>query len=183
MSARAESLRLFVAAYPTAEAAEAMLAALRRLELARHREVEPEQVHMTLQFIGERSVAELEGVAESVGRSCAGVGAFRLAPAALITLPERGRPRLVAAETDCPAQLAEIHRRLAHRLAREPRKDAADRFRPHMTLCRFLHGERPRPLAVALDTPPFLVSRVVLVRSVLKPQGAEHAEVRAYPLA
>lgn len=177
-----ERLRLFAAVYPTTAAAAAMLAALRTLDLARHREVPAPQVHMTLQFIGERAARELDSITESVERSCSGVGPFSLTPIALITLPERGQPRLIAAETDAPPALLEIHRRLAQRLAKEPRRDAADRFRPHLTLCRFAHGERqPRPHA-SLEIDPFAVDRVLLMRSVLKPGGAEHAEVASFLL-
>ncbi|HZW08489.1 MAG TPA: RNA 2',3'-cyclic phosphodiesterase [Phycisphaerales bacterium] len=177
-----DRLRLFVAAYPPAEHAEAMLAALRRLPLSRHREVAAAHVHMTLQFIGERSARELDGVLESVERSCSGIGAFSLMPRELITLPERGAPRLVAAETDAPAGLLEVHSRLAHRLAREPRRNASDRFRPHLTLCRFARDERPPRVSAPLDLPPFAVDRVRLMRSILKADGAEHAEVAAFPL-
>lgn len=176
------ALRLFVAAYPPPEAAETMLRALRALELARHREVPPTQVHMTLQFIGDRAPSELDAVAESVERSCAGIAAFSLKALTLTTLPERGHARLVAAETDAPAPLLELHRRLAHRLAREPRRNPADRFLPHMTVCRFAHGERQPRLRAAIEAPPFRVERAVLMRSILRPGGAEHAEVASFPL-
>jgi 2'-5' RNA ligase len=182
MSPRTDTFRLFVAAYPTPQAAEAMLDELRRLALARHREVPAPQVHLTLQFIGERATRELDEIIESIERSCAGVGSFGLTPRSLIMLPERGAAKLVAAETDAPAQLLEVHRRLAHRLAREPRSNAADRFLPHMTLCRFAHGERPRRMAHPLDLPRFVVQHIALMRSMLKPGGAEHAEVAAFPL-
>jgi 2'-5' RNA ligase len=177
-----DRLRLFVAVYPAAESTQAMLAALRRLALAPHREVPAEQVHMTLQFIGERSKRELDHVTESVERSCSGIASFSLAPSQLIMLPERGLPRLVAAETDAPAALLEIQRRLAHRLAKEPRKNTADRFRPHLTLCRFAHGERAQRVSAPLEIPAFPVSRVSLMRSILKSSGAEHAEVAAFSL-
>jgi 2'-5' RNA ligase len=182
VSPGADRLRLFVAIYPPADAAAALLGALRGIGLARHRETPVAQVHMTLQFIGDRAAREVDSVAESVERSCAGVGAFTLLPLRIVTLPANAHPRLAAAETDAPARLLEVQRRLAHRLAREPRSDAADRFLPHLTLCRFAHGERQRRLALPIEAPRFLVDRVALVRSVLKPEGARHAEVAAFPL-
>lgn len=179
---RTDSLRLFAAAYPTAESAEAMLAGLRSLRLPRHRETPPEQIHLTLLFIGERSGKELGAVEESVDRACAGINRFSLRPERLISLPERGRARLVAAEAAAPPELLEIHRRLVARLARSPHRDSADRFRPHFTLCRFAHGERAGAIDEPLEAPGFTVEEVVLVRSVLRPNGAEHIPVRRFGL-
>ncbi|MBM4108827.1 MAG: RNA 2',3'-cyclic phosphodiesterase [Phycisphaerae bacterium] len=175
-------VRLFVAIYPPASEAEAMLRAMRKLHAAPHRETPVTQVHMTLQFVGEIDRSEQAGVIESVERSVAGLAAFSLTPERLITLPKRGRPRLIAARTDAPGTLLEIQRRLATRLARNPRDRAGDRFTPHFTLCRFTHAARPDPADAPIRLPPFRVEQVYLMRSVLLPEGAEHAPVHQAPL-
>lgn len=175
-------LRLFVAAYPPPETASAALAALGRLGLAPHRPTPAEQVHMTLCFIGDTPARDLDDVRESVERSAAGLPAFTLSPRRLITLPQRGRPRLVALETDTDPTLLELVRRLAKRLAKRVREKPADRFLPHMTLCRFAHTADPRRLESPIDLPPFAIDRIVLVRSVLLPAGAEHRPVTEAPL-
>ncbi len=179
------SLRLFVAIYPTADAAREMLRALGRLDLppvATYRATKAEQLHMTVQFIGDTEEPALAEVQESIERSASGLAAFTLAPQRLCMLPERGPPRLVAAVTDAPPPLLELQRRLAHRLARTPRPRTGDRFLPHLTLCRFTGGARAPRLEAALRAPPFEVAQVVLMRSILKPAGAEHAEVLRVPL-
>jgi len=177
------SLRLFVAIYPPAEVAGALLASLREHEFGDHRETPVDQVHLTLQFIGERSKNEMDDVIESVERSASGIGAFELTPLRLITLPGRGRPRLIAAETDAPAGLMELQRRLAQRLARSPRVKPGDRFTPHLTLCRFAKQGRHERVEAELDFEPFAVGEIKLMRSVLLPEGAQHREVRAVRLA
>ena len=176
------SLRLFVAIYPPAEVAEALLASVREHELDDHRMTPAEQVHLTLQFIGERGKKELDDVIESVERSASGIGAFELTPLRLITLPERGRPRLIAAETDAPAGLMELQRRLAQRLARSPRGKPGDRFTPHLTLCRFAKHGRHERVGAELELVSFGVSEIKLMRSVLLPERAQHREVRAVRL-
>lgn len=166
------SLRLFVALYPPVDVARAMLEAMGALDLPRHRVTPMEQVHLTLFFVGDTDERQLEEVCESVRRSASGVGAIRLTPKALITLPEDEPPRLVALRTDSPAGLMELQRRLAHRLSRRPKR-GDDRFLPHFTLCRYATagGEQLRlPIAI----PAFVVERVALVESVLRPEGAEH---------
>lgn len=174
-------LRLFAAIYPPPSAVGRLLEHLRSASTPEHRETPPEQVHLTIQFIGDRSSHELDDVKESVRRSAAGLPAFRLLPLHLRTLPSRGPARLIACETDVPPALLELHRRLSHRLARNPRDRDDERFLPHLTLCRFT-SPRPFRLELAVDGPEFPVTEVMLVRSVLKPQGAIHAEVLRIPL-
>jgi 2'-5' RNA ligase len=79
--------------------------------------------------------------------------------------------------TDAPAPLLELQRRLAHRLARSPRAKAGDRFLPHLTLCRFSGGARAPRIDEPTDISAFAVDHVMLMRSVLRPSGAEHSEV------
>ncbi|MFG0284324.1 MAG: RNA 2',3'-cyclic phosphodiesterase [Phycisphaerales bacterium JB039] len=175
------NLRLFAAIYPPIEVARAALRAIRGLDLPDHRATPAEQVHLTAQFIGDTPVKDLDGVLESVRRSASGVGAFALKPLRYITLPRGKRPRLIALETDAPAQIMELHRRLAHRLATSPRADGADRFLPHLTLARFRPGPA-RPLEAEADLPAFEVDAIVVMRSVLRPEGAEHKEVERIAL-
>ncbi len=164
---------------PPRDVCEALLRELERaVDLSNARPVPASQIHMTLQFIGETDARELVRVRESVERSASGLERFDLEALCLIQLPERGRPRLVAAETDAPATLLEIKRRLAQRLARSPRKDGADRFTPHLTLCRYGRvgpvARLGRDGAALSGVPGWGVDRLRLMSSVLRPEGAEH---------
>jgi 2'-5' RNA ligase len=175
-------VRLFVGVYPPAAGVERLLGVLAGIGLAEHRVVAAEQVHLTLQFVGEVRVNHVDEIGESVERSVAGIERFELTPLMLATLPERGAPRLVAAMTDAPPGLVEMHRRLAHRLAGHVRARGKERFTPHLTLCRFAHGAKADRVAKALDEPGFVVERVLLMRSVLGARGAVHREVRGFGL-
>ncbi len=179
MSRNAPDWRLFVAIYPPPEVVAELLAAIDRLSLGAQGRVPSAQVHLTLQFIGDTPERELADVRESIERSASGVPTFGLRPVRLTTLPAGPRPRLIAAETDSPAPLLELHRRLALRLARNPRD--RDRFLPHLTLHRFKAPSAPVDLP--LETPAFAVSHILLMRSILRPEGAHHAEVSRFPLA
>lgn len=182
MTRPTRNLRLFVAIYPPPDTATALLEALGELDLPAHRPTPVGQVHMTLQFIGDTPVKEMERTIESVERSSSGLGPFDLTIHSLISLPERGRKRLVAAEADRPATLMEMQRRLATRLARKPRRRPGDRFRPHFTLCRFRKPAKMEPLEFALEKIMFPVRRVALMRSELHSEGAKHALVAAVDL-
>lgn len=168
------ALRLFVGVYPPEHVVRAMLDALASIRSPAHRVTPAEQVHLTLQFIGNISPREIESVRESVDRSVSGVAAFEASPLRYITLPQKGPARLIAVETSAPAELLEIQRRLASRLARDPREHSGDGFLPHITFCRF---KSPADVQVdqACEAPAFRVESVRLMRSVLTPAGAIHA--------
>jgi 2'-5' RNA ligase len=100
-----------------------------------------------------------------------------MTPTRIISLPERGTPRLVALEFDAPAPLMEVRRRLVKRLAREARRENPERFLPHMTLLRYGGSARPERIEERVDLGGFEVQEIVLVRSVLRPGGAVHSEV------
>ncbi len=168
------NLRLFVAVYPPPETALALLQALTGLDLPRHRLVPHEQVHLTLQFIGDTPPAKVGEVAETVRRAAGGLEGFAMAPQRLITLPERRAPRLVAAQTDRHATLLELKRRLAVRLSPSARRRPDDRFRPHLTLCRFRSPAALPAIDAPLDVAQFTVEAIALVHSTLRPDGALH---------
>jgi 2'-5' RNA ligase len=173
-------LRLFVSIAVPQDSARVLLRAVRKLNLpptARVRETSISQVHLTVQFIGDTDEHDLPAVIESVERSAAGLPRFELLPTRLATLPQRGPVRHLAAMTDAPPQLMELQRRLASRLARTARGSGNRRFLPHLTLCRFGSSGAPPRLDVPVQTAPFRVEHVLLMRSLLKPSGAEHVEV------
>ncbi len=159
-----------------------MLAALAELDLPAHRRTPPEQVHLTLQFIGDVLRKNLDMTIESIERASSGLKTFELSIRSLIRLPERGPARLIATETDYPATLRELQRRLAARLAGSPRPRAGDRFRPHLTLCRFRIPSKVSPIETVLDRESFVVARIILMRSELLATGAAHHEVESFPL-
>lgn len=177
---RPDLVRLFIGIYPPREAAEAMLSSVDAVaseagvDLPAFRMVPPEQVHLTLHFVGPVRGGEVEGIGESLERAVSGIDTFELRPTKLIALPPRD-PRLLAVETTLPSGLVELQRRLVTRLASKPSGRA---YLPHITVCRF-KGGGPRGFGErALQIPAFSVTEVCLMRSVLRPDGAEHRLVR-----
>lgn len=165
------------------EVVRGMLARLESVALpanARLRMTPPEQVHLTLQFIGDTPAGEMEGTEKSVRRAAAGLPVFALNAHELIALPERGPKRLIAAETDAPPALLELQKRLAMRLAHNVREKPGRKFRPHITLGRFASPVKAQALAmmpVRIEGLSFVVDRIILMRSTLSSQGATHHEV------
>jgi 2'-5' RNA ligase len=179
---RGSSLRLFVAAYPPPETVDALLAAARAIALPEGRFTRAEQVHLTLQFIGDVDERDLPDTLESVERAAAGIGAIAMGPRRLFSLPDRGPARLLAAEMDAPAPMRELHDRLVRRLARRPRGRDEQRFLPHVTLHRFRQPARIEPIDHPLDLASFPLTEVRVMRSTLHREGAVHVEVASFVL-
>jgi 2'-5' RNA ligase len=174
------NIRLFVGIQPPEDMRRLYLDALTTLSPppdSRRRDVPPEQVHLTLQFIGGIPERELEAVVESVERSAAGLPPFALTPLQLVSFPERGTPRLIALELGGPPTLLEVRRRLVQRLAHRPRREDPNRFTPHITLTRFKPDAHPAKVRHPVTLPGFEVRDIVLFRSHLKPTGAVYSRV------
>ncbi|MDX2016504.1 MAG: RNA 2',3'-cyclic phosphodiesterase [Planctomycetota bacterium] len=171
-------VRLFVALYPPIDLARRWLS-LAHTRLAPDRRVKfrqppPEQIHLTAMFIGPVEMRERDDIAESVERSASGLKAFALTARSLTTLPKAPTPpRTLCVATDAPPTLLELRRRLVHRLARNP-KQRREEFLPHLTVARFEH-EKGIQIEEPLPAPEsFPVGQIVLIESLLTPDGPEH---------
>lgn len=183
------TLRLFVAMAPPLAVGESLLGAAQALSgsLPPHRLIPAEQLHLTLAFIGETRAKEVRDVKESVERSCAGLRAFTLTAERLVTIPtpdDGGPPRLLAAQTDAPATLLEIQRRLAQRLTKPKKNGRRARFLPHLTLARYRHGETSAAIDSPLGEPrpSWRVESCLLYSSHLTADGSVHEVVHTVPL-
>jgi 2'-5' RNA ligase len=178
-------MRLFVAAYPPLEVVEGLQREALRLGDG-GRPTPPGQVHVTLQFIGERSVRELDETIESVERACAGQGAMEALVSRVRTWPVGDQPSMVVALVDAAPGLLELHRRLAVRLATAKGKTQArskgEGYEPHLTLARFAKGKEPEVGEVEIQPIRFRIDRVRLVSSEVKPSGVEHRRVHELSL-
>lgn len=175
-------MRLFAAIYPPREAVEAALRALGSVAGLPGKPAPIEAVHLTLLFIGEVDRRQLKDVTESVERSAAGIARGTLRLHRLVNWPTEQDARMAVVLADASAEVLEIQRRLAKRLARHPRAKGGDRFTPHLTLQRYPHGSKPPDLDVPLEPVEVPVTEVVLVESILSAAGARHVALERFEL-
>lgn len=185
--------RLFVAIDPSADVCEQLAAwarvAVRGLGLRRDsgspvRVLDPALLHVTLCFLGERPVGEIDAIAGALGECARAVGALHVG--APLWLPPR-RPRALAVEihdedgAEPRDGLSALHDELCAALARACGWHDRERrrFRAHVTLAR-LRGDRRREHAIERRELPatpalsFTPSALVLYRSWLAPAGASY---------
>ncbi|MGA8363973.1 MAG: RNA 2',3'-cyclic phosphodiesterase [Solirubrobacteraceae bacterium] len=180
------SARLFVAIDPPEKVCEELAAWARSavLELGTVggktspvRVLDPELLHLTLCFLGNRPAEEITAIEEALEECAGGVGELTIG--APVWLPPR-RPRALAVEVrdDAEGGLQALHEMLVPALTRacgyaEERR----RFRAHVTLARMREGPRGRARERVLRPTPalsFTPASVVLYRSWLSPAGASY---------
>ena len=146
------------------------------------RTVPPDNVHLTLRFLGDSTVPQLERLRGELERLARGCPAGDARVAALGMFPEHGAPRVLWLGLELPPALlglqADCERAArAAGFEREPRP-----FQPHVTLGRWRERcERPR-------LPPLELGRtrlatLTLFRSELQPAGSRYTPLASFPLA
>jgi 2'-5' RNA ligase len=150
-------------------------------------------LHVTLCFLGNRPVGEIDSVGTRLA-SCDGLPG-ELSVGAPLWLPAR-HPRALAVELhDEGGRLARLQAQVVRMLeevsgwqagaGRRASSDAKARrsFHPHITVARLRRGAAPRE-RILPPTPPlaFVPSKLVLYRSWLSPEGASYEAVAAHPI-
>ena len=144
----------------------------------------PQNIHLTLHFLGDVAVDDLEEVARAVGSAATSCPAFLLNLSNLGCFPNTRRPRIVwvgvTGETDTLATLyqtlgEQLHRRIGFQPESRP-------YAPHLTIGRVKQGvpqRRLSQLGQVLDQEISQVGQLVelpvieiqLIQSDLKPGG------------
>jgi RNA 2',3'-cyclic 3'-phosphodiesterase len=174
-----ERIRLF-AGLPLPQDVVERLAAWQRRALAGHSDVRlvpPENIHVTLAFLGPRPVADVDGIV-GVLREAAGA-AERPVLAVSGYRETRSVGMLVLEdEADRATRLAEAVGEGLERLGVYERERR--RWLPHVTVLRFRRPPRLRP---PLPEPgPISPSEAALYHSVLRRSGAQYEILQSVPL-
>jgi RNA 2',3'-cyclic 3'-phosphodiesterase len=147
------------------------------------RVVGPENLHITLAFLGYLPEKAIGSVAEVLNGVVAPAPRIRLSPE--VVGKPRGRPRILALEAGSEqtvALQADLERELERRRLYKPEKRP---FWSHVTVARVRPEKRGSKRPARIGVPPgplpdalledFFGVRVTLYRSTLRPQGAEYA--------
>jgi len=176
-------IRLFV----SLELPEASRERLHRLccDVPGARWVEPEQLHLTVRFIGEVEEHVFEEIRDRLGG--VRVDPFEIELCGVGHFPPRGQPRVLWAGIARSDSLRLLHQRVDSVLVRAGLPPERRKFSPHITLAR-LRGAPPRAVGSFLATHglfregPIEVDRFWLYSSQLSPKRAVHRAEAEYPL-
>jgi RNA 2',3'-cyclic 3'-phosphodiesterase len=171
------SRRLFFALWPTDEFRADLVLATQNIACdSGGRVIPPENLHVTLLFLGQVPNARFDAVQQAAD-------ALTHAPAFELSFDRAevwGRANLLCLTTSTtPPAAAALADKLGHSL-RDERAEASEReFRPHITLARDLpRRRRPEPMQPLL----MKVNDFVLVDSRQGPSGSQYEVLRRWPL-
>ena len=172
-----ERPRLFVALRLPGEVVERLVVWQAQLPRADARLVPPENLHMTVAFLGARPVAEVEPIVRELREAAAAAEPMELDVRDYRETRSVGMVRFGDREGRAAAFAADVSARLARLGVYEPEQR---RWLPHVTVLRFRTppGLRPEPP----DLGRFSPSDAALYHSLLRPSGAQYSVIETAAL-
>jgi 2'-5' RNA ligase len=158
----------------------------KRLPKAPVRWVPPQNIHLTIKFLGDVSVASLDLLTQMLQTEASRHTPFEFNVGGLGAFPSARRPRVVWVGVDAPPALGALQRGVEAEMARLGYEPEGRDFSPHLTLGRVNRNAGPgdlRDLAGVLESyrPGALgavsVQAVRLYRSDLHPTGSVYTEL------
>jgi len=180
-------VRLFVAVIPPPEVRERALRELESLPWRGDvRWLPPENLHLTLKFLGETPEDGIPGIHGALGAACGEYPAFDLTLQGAGAFPSLDRARVVwAGAGEGSEVLEDLAGRIEDALAEVGFERDGRPFRPHLTLGKSRRGGawlEDTERRAELGPFRFGVGSVELVRSRLSQEGAAYSTVASYPL-
>jgi 2'-5' RNA ligase len=155
--------------------------------------IDPDNVHLTLKFLGEVPGALLLPLEQAIGETASQFPPFSLVVRGIGAFPSADRPRIVWVGVVAEDVLTSLHDGIDQALRPlgfEPEERA---FRPHLTIGRLRRDRKGRGgvkaslgdrlTGLRYDGGRFGVESVELMESLLKPTGAVYLVKASLPLA
>ena len=145
--------------------------------------VNPEITHVTLRFLGDTDEGLTDDIGSLMNEAVAGVEPFDVELKGLGVFPKPTYIKVVWAGMEGAEPLVDISGKLEEGVRRLGFKKEKP-FRPHLTLARVKGGRNIKEVASIVEDNPdaalgsFHVDRIVLKKSVLRPEGPEYSDIR-----
>jgi 2'-5' RNA ligase len=140
--------------------------------------VRPENVHLTLRFLGDISTEAIDGIRFALERLAMEIQSFSLRIKGAGVFPGASRPRVLWLGFEEQIHLLEIYGKLSSLLSEQGIPEEKRPFKGHLTIGRAKGRVDTNRLRVKLaelegiESQPFAADRVCLFKSDLKPGGA-----------
>ncbi len=177
-------MRCFIAidAGGVRKAVEALIRDLRKTD-ADVRWVPTGGMHLTLKFLGETEEALIPKIESSLRAVASRHSRFVLTVAGTGAFPGYSRPRVLWVGIEGSEELKRLYEDIELEMERLGYSREKRAFRPHLTIGRVRSGDGLGPVVEKLkgykgmEFGKIDVGEVVLMRSILKPTGAEYEEI------
>ena len=147
-----------------------------------------DNIHLTLKFLGDISLLQVEKLSQAASRSVEDIAPFKIVLEQTGIFPPHGSPRVLwIGVNDLEGKLGELHARLEEAAARSGFQKEPRPFRPHLTLARLRQPQHARTLASAHKAMEFepaeiAVSELLVIRSELSSTGSHYTTISQHPL-
>ncbi len=152
--------------------------------------VKPENIHLTVVFLGNVSVENLSAMEQRIAESCARFRPFQIALKGIGCFPNTRNPRVIwvglEGETE---RMGRFRDELQAPMASFGVKEEKREFRPHLTLGRFNRspgGDRELQRILeehgGLSSPACLIEELLLFKSDLRRGGSIYTKLKSWPL-
>lgn len=148
----------------------------------------PENIHLTIKFLGDVAQPKVETVRRAVERAAASVAQFEVEIAGAGCFPSLRSPRVLwVGLSGLPAALKQLQASVEDELAREGFSREPKKFSPHLTIARIRspHGAgllAEELVARGFEPASFTAREVIVMRSDLKPTGSVYTPQAVIPL-
>jgi 2'-5' RNA ligase len=152
--------------------------------------VKPENIHLTIHFLGNIRSESVQAMEEPIQKLCLTYAPFHISLRGMGCFPHSRNPRVlwIGLEGDLE-RMGRLRDSLQDRMRAFGVKEEKRPFKPHLTLGRFrsanrAHRELEDILAEYRDLtgPVSTLSKLVLFRSDLAPGGAVYTRLKSWPL-
>lgn len=151
--------------------------------------VKPENIHLTVHFLGNVRDEDLETLEGPLQKLCLTYGPFPISLKGMGCFPNNRNPRVIWIGLEGDLERMSRFRDALQAALKPLEFRVEDRaFRPHLTLGRFRGGARGGELDRTLDryrelaSPASVLRELILFRSDLRPTGSVYTRLRAWPL-
>lgn len=177
------TIRAFIAIRLTPPVEQALAETSRALALTAPRGgvrwVRPEQIHLTLRFLGDTPVAQLDAIRKGMDAAVADLSPFSLHLSGIGAFPNKRQPRVIWTGLDGEVmRLHSLKSALDAQLTLLELPPEDKPFRAHLTLGRVKDQRAIEGVEWAVDVPPIElpVTAIYLIESRLQPDGPVYTE-------
>ena len=147
-----------------------------------------ENLHLTLKFLGDIPVTNIEKLSAAASTASSKVAPFEIVVEGCGSFPPSGQPRVLWIGIDDPSgQLSELNRALEDECANAAFARESRAFHPHLTIARMRQPHSSRQMAamhkeIGFNREAISVSELVVIRSELRNEGSKHTVISRHEL-
>jgi 2'-5' RNA ligase len=149
--------------------------------------VSAENIHITLQFLGETEETLIPAIKEALDKILLNYFPFYIKIAGVGCFPDARRPRIIWVGTEESQPVIKLHGEISKEMAKLGYQEEERNFTPHLTVGRVKSNRNVRELLKKIDEirevrfSDFEVRHITLMKSELKPSGPIYQSLAEIP--